>query len=594
MMRRWQSNALKALGRIEGYKNDLKLLDARLAAAPLWLPAAALKKQCDYAVGMIQNIAQRFDRKLVVTIIGPCGSGKSTLLNALAGVDDISEIGHRRPTTEQLIIFGSDRNDADQLAQQFGNSSVQIRSSSAAALLEHVLLIDTPDTDSAANKQHIPIVQKAISQSDILVCVFDGENPKRRDHIDFLAPYVRLFNGDSVVCVINKSDRLDEQELNDQILADFLNHLKVAWQGMVDRVLCVSARRHLQDPDWDPTASPKHEFDQFSDLQKMVFDTMNQAGYVIDRRVENAKHLRDFVFSELNAEIQMRQPELATAAGQIKEAEKNALLDTITALKDDDSRQFLGINIMVYQKLCQLWVGPMGWMIAIWTRVLIFGTGIVAMFRFGQPLRQALGVFSALRHFKDSKSAMDSHKQEGHLEGALRTYRLATLKYWPDIAESLIKGGFDSDVRKIDDSVAGGDLFSEQLTSFWIESVQSEISRVSRRLSGFLMQFIFNIPGVGILGYTGWVTLKSFFLGSYLSVDFFLHALWAIVIIFLLSFFLLQTGIRLTAGADRLTGRAFEKMKNRVDQISPLANTPLGLQLEIVGGLADLSNPSQE
>ena len=594
MMRRWQSNSLKALGRIEGYKNDLKLLDAKLAAAPLWLPGAVLKKQCDHAAAMIDNIAQRFDRKLVVTIIGPCGSGKSTLLNALAGVDSISAIGHRRPTTENLIVFGGDGDDADQLAEQFGSGNIEIRSGSEAALLEHVLLIDTPDTDSTANKQHIPIVHKAISQSDILICVFDGENPKRKDHIDFLAPYVRLFNGDSLICVINKSDRLDEEELNEQILPDFLNHLKLGWQGMVDRVLSISARRHLQDPAWDPEAVPKHEFDQFADLQKMVFDTMNQASYVIDRRVENAKHLRDFVFSELDTEIQKRLPDLVTARAQMDEAEKKALLDTITALKDDDSRQFVGIHIMVYQKLCQLWVGPMGWMIATWTRILIFGTGMLTMFRFGQPLRQALGVFSALRHFKDSKSALDSHKQASHIEGALRTYRLATLKYWPDIAESLIRGGFDNGVRKVDEANSGGDLFSEQLTDFWIESMQSEISRVSRRISGFFIQFIFNLPGVGILGYTGWITIKSFLAGSYLSGDFFLHALGAIIIIFLLSFFLLQTGIRMTAGADRLTGRAFEKMKKRVDQISPLADTPLGLQLEVVGGLADLANPPQE
>jgi ABC-type polysaccharide/polyol phosphate transport system ATPase subunit len=99
---------LKAMGRIEGFKNDLRRLNSELGHAPLWLPGRGLEMQCDQAVRMIEDIAERFQRKLVVTLVGPSGSGKSTLLNALAGVDDLSKIGHRRPTTDHLIIFSGD------------------------------------------------------------------------------------------------------------------------------------------------------------------------------------------------------------------------------------------------------------------------------------------------------------------------------------------------------------------------------------------------------------------------------------------------------------------------------------------------------
>ena len=78
-----QTALLKALGRIEGFKNDLHRLSSELGGAPLWLPGRRLEKQCGQAIGMIDGIAERFDRKLVVTLVGPCGSGKSTLLNAL-------------------------------------------------------------------------------------------------------------------------------------------------------------------------------------------------------------------------------------------------------------------------------------------------------------------------------------------------------------------------------------------------------------------------------------------------------------------------------------------------------------------------------
>ncbi|MGD9363852.1 MAG: ATP-binding cassette domain-containing protein, partial [Desulfobacterales bacterium] len=88
-----QTATLKALGKIEGFKNDLNVLRSTLADLSLWLPATRLTKQCDEAIQMIDGIAERFERKLVVTIVGPCGAGKSTLLNALAGIDDLSPTG---------------------------------------------------------------------------------------------------------------------------------------------------------------------------------------------------------------------------------------------------------------------------------------------------------------------------------------------------------------------------------------------------------------------------------------------------------------------------------------------------------------------
>ena len=118
--------ALKALAKIESFKNDLNMLGTTLNNLSLWQPAIPHKKQCDLAVQMIDNIVERFERKLVVTIVGPCGAGKSTLLNALAGVDDLSKAGHQRPTTGQLIVFSSDEGDAGQLIESLGSEAVAV------------------------------------------------------------------------------------------------------------------------------------------------------------------------------------------------------------------------------------------------------------------------------------------------------------------------------------------------------------------------------------------------------------------------------------------------------------------------------------
>jgi energy-coupling factor transporter ATP-binding protein EcfA2/uncharacterized membrane protein len=558
------------------------MLEKSLVELPLWLPSTPLKKICDEAGRMIDNITDRFERKLVVTIVGPCGAGKSTLLNVLAGVDDLSPTGHQRPTTGHVIVFCSDHQDAEQLVANLGSDSVEIKSSPAAEMLENVLIIDTPDTDSMAYQKHGPLVRAAIARSDMLICVFDSENPKRKDHVDFLAPFIRKFNGESLVSVINKCDRQDELELKSRILPDFSDYIQEAWQTTDVRTLCISARQHLQNPQWDRSAGPKHDFDQFEELHGMIFDSINRAGYVVDRRLENARSLRDFVFSEVSREIAGCKTSLLTAARQVREAEKKSFMDAVSAMKNDDSRQLFGIGLMVYQKLAQRWIGPMGWMVSIWARLLIFGSGIAALFRFGRPVSQIMGIISAWRHFKESKSALADTQNDERVGAGLRTYRLTTMSNWPDISESLVGGGFNSAVRRVEDALPAGDTFSEKLAELWSNSLEAEMERKARKLSGMLLQIIFNLPVFAILGYTGWVTVHRFLLGSYLALDFFMHALWVIGIVLLLSFFILQACVRLAASPERVTTRAFEIMKRQVDQIEELTTNPVLVQLETV------------
>jgi energy-coupling factor transporter ATP-binding protein EcfA2 len=580
---------LKAMGRIEGLKNDLRRLNAELGRAPLWLPGRGLEKQCGQAVRMIEGIAERFERKLVVTIVGPSGSGKSTLLNALAGVDDLSPIGHQRPTTHQLIVFGADPNDAGQLLEAFDREIVETRSNPAAGRFEHVLLIDTPDTDSTAFRKHIPIVEQIIAKSDMLICVFDAENPKRRDHVDFLAPFIRKFSGESLVCVLNKCDRLDEPELKNQIVPDFLEHIRMGWQLPADRVFCISARRNLKDPHWDADVGPKHHFDEFEDLKQLVVTTINQAGYVIDRRIENAKHLRDFVFEQAHHQLLKNRAVLADAADRIAVVEKKALAEAIAGMQAYGTKQFIGLNVVVYQKLAQRWVGPMGWMIAIWARLLIFGSGIMAVLRFGRPLRQVWNTFSALRRSNATRSAIADPENDQQTAAAFTNYRIAVLEHWPEIAGSLIQGGFDSSIRKVEDALSGTDGFEDRLAAIWTDALDTEIEDLTGRLSGLLLQLLFNIPAFGILGYCGWLTLKNFFTGNYLPGDFFMHALWAIGLILFLSFFILQLLVRAAAGTQRIAARAFGKLKNRLDHLNELNQNPLKSQLETVLGLAALA-----
>jgi GTPase SAR1 family protein len=578
----FNTRIIKALGNIEGFKYDVRMLADSVDRVRMWRPGAGLRKQCDEVLRMIDQLEARFERKLIVTIIGPCGSGKSTLLNALAQVDNLSETGHRRPTTQGIVVFGRDTKDADHLKDQLGLSHVDMRSSPAAASLERVLLIDTPDTDSTEQEPHIQLVQKAIAVSDILICMFDAENPKRKDHVDFLAHYIRLFNGDALVVAINKCDRQDKKELTETIVPEFMEFIKTAWETPIQKIFCISARRHLENPQWDPTAAPKHDFDEFTDLKQMIFGNFNRPGYSIDRRVENARTLRNYIFEEVFRQIQKDSKILETTRQQIKSAEKNALKAAISAFNPGESSRMPDINVLFYQKLAHRWLGPMGWMIATWARILILSTGIFAMFRFGNPIRRLSGLVSSLAHVKESKAnAAESHGPD-RIDIAMRAYRLIVLQQWPDIAEALVGARFDPRVRKIEQVLPDDTTLNEDLSSIWDDSLSHTLETVSKNFSSFILQVLFNLPVVGILAHVGWITTRDYFTGQYLSSNFFLHAFLAVAIILFLSFFIFQGVVRLAAGPERITRNAFEKMKHRVEQIQPISMNPVGQQIDVL------------
>jgi hypothetical protein len=358
-------------------------------------------------------------------------------------------------------------------------------------------------------------------------------------------------------------------------------------------VLCISARRHLRNPGWDPTADPLHDFDQFEALRQMIFGTFNRPGFVIDRRLENAESLRNYIFEETRDELEKDLEKLEAAKDNIHEAEATAVKDAFFAFKNNTSGQRLGINVLLYQRLAGRWLGPVGWLIAIWARILIFGTGIAAMFRFGNPFRQLAGMISSFRHFKESRASVAETGKSHGVDAAIQNYRLSISKQWPDIAESLVNARFDKSVRRIKDVLPDSDILDRDLNTLWNDSLDSEIEKSSKIMSGFLLQLIFNLPAIVILGHVGWITARNYFTGNYLSSDFFVHAFLTMGIVLFLSFFLFQGCVRLTAGSEKITRNAFEKVKQQIEQFQPISMNPVSEQIDMVLNLS-FSDPPDE
>jgi energy-coupling factor transporter ATP-binding protein EcfA2 len=572
---------IKALGVLESYKNDIEHIRDRLQNASFWLPGKALRKECDAALQVMHTLEEQFDRKLIVTIVGPGGSGKSTLFNALSGRDDISRVGTDRPTTKKIVVACGPGQERDFFVKHFGADALRIHETSDASQPGHLTLIDTPDVDSTQQAHHIQSVQKAIELSDILLCIFNAENPKTKDHVDFFAPYIKLFHGESIVGILNKCDRIDEMELKNVIRPQFETYIQSAWGRSLESLLLISARRNLHSPNWDEKARPKHDFDQFESLMRLVTQTFNRPGYAVDRRLNNALQLRKFILAEVEQTLEKDRNFLMKARSRLADVEKAALTKAFSQMKQEGTGQLLGINVLMYQKIAQRWVGPVGWMIAIWARILIFGTGVMAIFRFGNPIRQIIGIVSSLRHFKDTKSAIAETENGEQVGASFQTYRVEMLKTWPEISELLIKGRFDKEIRNSDSFILNTKELNT-LSGLWRETLDGVMENAAKRFSNFFLQILLNLPTLALLAHAAWLTAKHYFSASYLSSDFFLHAFLTIAIILLLSFFIFQAMLRLGAGSERLMTRAFQSIKMQLDPFHQMLTNPVLDQINVL------------
>jgi hypothetical protein len=388
------------------------------------------------------------------------------------------------------------------------------------------------------------------------------------------------------VAVANKCDRLDARELTQEIGPGLENYLKDAWEIQPDAILLISARSNLQTPRWDPRAEPRHELDQFGQLRELVFERLNRPGVGRDRRIANAGQIRDYMADRVRQSAREHRTELIRILDQMAHAERQALKEALDQLQSDERHQLMGVQVRVYQALAQRWLGPVGWLIAIWSRLMVFGGGLAALLRFGNPLRQLWGIVSSWRRFKQSRSALAFLEDQIRADAALDTFLKAMLIRWPDIANQLVSAGFDTAIH--DPEVSLPSDTGRDLETLWAEALTRQVDRSANRLSTIILQVVLNLPAVALMGYVGWLTAKGFFSRSYLTSDFFLHAFLTIGLILLLSFFLFQAIVRFATGGGRIQRRAFEALERTATRQPVLAARKIARQVEIVIQLAEV------
>lgn len=578
---------LEAAGQLAAVADRIAGLSSRLEAAPHWLPGRTLQRQCEEAQRLLTGIAARLEQPLVVTLVGPTGSGKSTLLNALAGVDQLSPAGVRRPTTREVILYGRRGADAGPLKEALGGAQPRMVSSPAAEALSEVLLVDTPDVDSIEGRGQLPLVERIVALSDVLLCVFDAENPKRRDQIDFLAPLVQRFDGEALVALLNKCDRQEAAELQRAIAPDFRRHLAAAWGDPAPQLLCISGRAQLADPAWDPAAAPRHDFNQFDRLRGMIFGRLNRAGQRIDRRLANALQLERFVSGRAAAEARRDRSAREAAAAALSAGEAAARREAIDRLAAAAGEDLSAAQQWLYHHLARRWLGPVGWLIAAWSRLLALGSHWEAL---RHPLRR--------RPRAAGQAAPASAGAAPHplawpvvpltaCRAAAAAAHGALLRGWPDLSEKLVQARFDPALRS-PGTLPPAEALDVDLADHWSAALQAVVERQARGLSHPLLQAVLNLPPLGLLTLVAWATLRDFLAAAYRPAAFFLHALLAVATALLLSFFLFQALARLALGTRRLARLAVAVLRREGAAVAPAIGSPLLAEIAAVGALEHL------
>ena len=583
----FDENILKAHSRISHFREAIKSIQDQAGTASRWQPAQTLKSECDIAIDLIDKMTQRLDRKLVVTLIGPSGAGKSTLLNALSGNDHLSKAGNDRPTTREVVVFCQYKADADILLDDLDPHMLAVSPNPTAESMDHVILIDTPDMDSTESEIFHPILEKTIALTDILVCVFNAENPKRRDTIVFLEQYVSLFPGSSLYVVLNRCDRLPQNELTDTILPDLKEHLKASWKRPVDSIFCTSARSHLKEPRWPEGEKPLHAYDQFEQLQNKILGNPSQGGQFVDVRTQRAEHLYKLIRESAHQKGANIAEGLQEVRKSIVDLENQATLAATTTLRETGTEMLTGIQAMFYQNLAGRWWGPIGWLVALWARFLMAGAGVLATLRFGNPLLQIWGLLSSLVRYRKTRSAVEEATTGGDMAPAMLKYRYTVQQAWPDIAARLTRLGFDNQVRSDATVLPEEKDLVERLSSTWKSKLAAVMERRATAVSGFTLQLIFNLPTLAVMGLFTYQSVTSFLLQNTLPTGYFLHAAVSILMVWLLSFVLFQVIVRF-ASSRNLLNSAFKELVNDSDFSGrdPLSRSIIG-EVDAILSLTD-------
>jgi small GTP-binding protein len=225
-------------------------------------------------------------QKLIrVMVVGTMSAGKSTLINALVGnkilkvratacTSALSYI-YNRPSDDCVVYYdGKSYLLAEKYDSGFSDISTIAIPFKGGLTNKHIVLIDTPGVDYAADLSHRAITEKAIKDGDydVLICVVNLPYVERIGEQELINKILTIKNKKTIF-ILNQADRFDPEE---DSIENSYNQFKAFLKKMKSNAIAIplSSRMALllkQSKDNSLSKVEAMQLDEFKGIFSMDF-----------------------------------------------------------------------------------------------------------------------------------------------------------------------------------------------------------------------------------------------------------------------------------------------------------------------------------
>ena len=502
------------------YQSLLSIIEELERCAAYAGPWRALRGEAPRLGRRVAELREREDRLddlLVVALVGGSGVGKSTVLNAIAG-DAIAETSPMRPCTSAPTVYHPPGARVA-FAGEWHNVS--------RSALEHLVLIDTPDSDTIAH-EHRALVGQVLGQCDlILLC---GSEEKYLDEATW--SLLRPLRGmRSMACIETKAQggesvrehwlgRLQEQGF------EITEYFRVSALHTFDRKLAGA-----------PPAGDEYDWARFETFLHHEL-TRERIARI---KKSNAAGLLAKSVTQLEESVRAHTPALEALAAQLAEADKQLAQLSLERVRG------------------RIFTAPHLWSFALGREMSLRAKGFTgAVYRMMEALRSLPARLPALLPWSGADTsgrraaAMLADKElfQEDLHLAASPLLEAHQELQSELALAFARAGFD-----VPEDAGGAAEYQAELNRRIVSVIRGpardRIVRAAAWLTSWPVTALCDALPLALIVFAAYRIVWAFFQAPLLDSPFFLHALTVLAILLGVELFLLSLAARLCAWGIR-------------------------------------------